>query len=258
MPVQRVLDPPVARLVLDDVPRRNALGRTMLDALAAEIAWARAAEEVRVVVLAAAGPVFSAGHDLRELCGAEADAVASLFARCTEVMESLRLLEKPVIAEVAGLATAAGCQLATSCDLVVAAETAAFATPGVRIGLFCSTPAVAVARALPAKKALELLFTGRPMAAAEAERHGLVTRVVPADRLTETTMALAREIASAPPDILALGKRTFYAQAPLDRPAAYAVAQRAMVDNARLPDAQEGMRAFLEKRAPSWAPGRRG
>src|SRR5690606_537557 len=152
-------------------------------------------QTLKTVILRAAGSVFSAGHDLRELSSvARADAEV-LFATCTEVMELIRQLPQPVIAEVQGLATAAGCQLVATCERVVASVDAAFATPGVKIGLSCTTPAVAVSRALPAKKALEMLFTGTPISAAEAERYGLVNRVVPADRLADETMSLARQIA---------------------------------------------------------------
>jgi enoyl-CoA hydratase/carnithine racemase len=192
------------------------------------------------------------GHDLRELSGASAEEAAALFALCTEVMEAIRQLPQPVIAEVQGLATAAGCQLAATCDLVVAAEQAAFATPGVKIGLFCTTPAVALCRAVPAKKALEMLFTGQAITAAEAERHGLVNRVVPADRLSAETLELARQMAASSSATLALGKRAFYAQLPLDHPGAYTIAQQVMVENTAASDAQEGMRAFLEKRPPHW------
>lgn len=150
------------------------------------------------------------------------------------------------------IATAAGCQLAATCDLVVASETATFATPGVRIGLFCTTPGVALSRAVGPKKAMEMLLTGRPMTAREAEQAGLVNRVVPPDRLEEETMGLTRQIISASAYTLGIGKRAFYDQLPLDRPRAYDVAQRIMVENTLAPDAQEGMKAFLEKRTPRW------
>jgi enoyl-CoA hydratase/carnithine racemase len=242
----------IALLTLDHPEKRNALSAAMLARLKEQLDRSAADPAVRVVVLRAAGPVFSSGHDLRELVGGKEVDYAALFARCTEVMEAIRQLPRPVIAQVQGLATAAGCQLAATCDLVVAAENAAFATPGVKIGLFCTTPGVALARAVPLRKALEMLLTGTPISAAEAERVGLVNRVVPADRLEEETMALARHISRASPHTLALGKRAFYEQIARDRPAAYALAQRVMVENALAPDAQEGMRAFLEKRAPRW------
>jgi enoyl-CoA hydratase/carnithine racemase len=243
----------VTILTLDHPEKRNALSRAMLEALRDHLARIGADPEVRVVILRAAGPVFSSGHDLRELVGGTEEGYCGLFALCTEVMEAIRRLPQPVIAEVQGLATAAGCQLAATCDLVVAAEDAAFATPGVKIGLFCTTPAVALSRAVPPKKALEMLLTGTPINARDAERAGLVNRVVPADRLAEETLRLARQIASASGVVVALGKRAFYEQLPLDRPAAYEAAQKVMVENALAPEAREGIGAFLEKRAaPRW------
>jgi enoyl-CoA hydratase/carnithine racemase len=168
-------------------------------------------------------------------------------------MELVRQLPQPVIAQVHGVATAAGCQLVATCDLVVASEDATFATPGVKIGLFCSTPAVPLARAVTSKKAMEMLLTGAPIDAREAERIGLVNRVVPKERLDEETLKLAQQISAASSQTIALGKRTFYRQVPLDYPAAYDVAQKAMVENAQIGDAQEGIRAFLEKRTPKWS-----
>jgi enoyl-CoA hydratase/carnithine racemase len=242
----------VGILTLNHSEKRNALSRAMLLGLKDHLGRIAADREVKAVILRAAGPVFSSGHDLRELAdGSEAEYTA-LFALCTEVMEALRQLPQPVIAQVQGIATAAGCQLVATCDLVVAAEEATFATPGVKIGLFCTTPAVALARAVPSKKALEMLFTGTPISAHEAERVGLVNRVVPADRLADETWQLAQQIVTASASTLALGKRTFYAQLPLDYPAAYAVAQAVMVANAQARDAQEGIHAFLEKRTPRW------
>jgi enoyl-CoA hydratase/carnithine racemase len=242
----------IAILTLNHPEKRNALSRAMLAALKEHLARIGGDENVKVVILRAAGPVFSAGHDLRELVGGDEQEYAALFALCTEVMEAIRKLPQPVIAEVQGLATAAGCQLAATCDLVVAAEDASFATPGVKIGLFCTTPAVALARAVTPKKAMEMLLTGNSIGAQEAERAGLVNRVVPATRLAEETMKLAQQICAASSFTVGLGKRAFYEQLPLDRPAAYDVAQKAMVENAVAADAQEGMRAFLEKRSPKW------
>jgi enoyl-CoA hydratase/carnithine racemase len=242
----------IARLTLNHPEKRNALSRAMLESLRDHFERIASDRGVKVVIVRAAGTVFSAGHDLRELADAGADEAASLFALCTVVMETIRQLPQPVIAEVQGLATAAGCQLAATCDLVVAAEHAAFATPGVKIGLFCTTPAVALCRAVSAKKSLEMLFTGNPLSAADAERHGLVNRVVPAERLEAETLELARQIAASSAATLSLGKRAFYEQLSLDRPAAYALAQHIMVENVALPDANEGIRAFLEKRPPRW------
>jgi len=242
----------VALMTLDHPERRNALSRALLEALRDHLDRAAHDAEVRAVIIRANGPVFSAGHDLRELVGSTEEDAQGLFALCTDVMEAIRLLPKPVIAQVHALATAAGCQLAATCDLVVASEDAAFATPGVKIGLFCTTPGVAVSRAVGPKKAMEMLLTGAAITAEEAARAGLVNRVVPRDRLAEETMALARQIIAASAYTLGVGKRGFYAQVALDRPQAYAVAQEIMVENTLAPDAQEGMRAFLEKRPPRW------
>jgi len=242
----------IAILTLNHPEKRNALSEAMLLSLKDQFAEIAGNREVRVVILRGEGPVFSAGHDLREMVDGDEPHYAALFSLCTEVMEAVRKLPQPVIAQVHGVATAAGCQLAATCDLVVAAEQATFATPGVKIGLFCSTPAVALARAVPAKKAMEMLLTGNPISAHEAERIGLVSRVVPADHLEEETLNLARQIAAASAYTLGIGKRAFYEQLPLDRPAAYQVAQKAMVANAQAADAQEGMKAFLEKRPPRW------
>jgi len=243
----------IAILTLNHPEKRNALSQAMLAQLLDHFKSIAVAQSIRVVILRAAGPAFSAGHDLRELVGGQKGQYQELFALCTEVMEAIRKLPQPVIAQVHGVATAAGCQLAATCDLVVAAENASFATPGVKIGLFCSTPAVALARAVPPKKAMEMLLTGNLISAREAERIGLVSRVVPSDRLAEETMNLARQISTASSYTIALGKRTFYEQLHLGRPEAYEVACRAMVENAQAADAEEGIRAFLEKRPPKWS-----
>jgi enoyl-CoA hydratase/carnithine racemase len=242
----------VARLTLNHPEKRNALSRAMLQALRDRLAEAGRDPAVHAVILRGNGPVFSAGHDLRELVAASRTAATELFALCTEVMEAIRLLPRPVIAAVQGLATAAGCQLVATCDLVVATDTARFATPGVKIGLFCSTPGVALCRAVPTKKAMEMLLTGEAIDAREAERWGLVNQVVPPDQLDAAAHQLARRVIAASRTTLAVGKAAFYAQQALDVPAAYAVAQETMVENSQAVDAQEGMRAFLEKRPPRW------
>jgi enoyl-CoA hydratase/carnithine racemase len=242
----------VAVLTLNHPEKRNALSRSMLMDLKEQLQRSAADPTVRVVILRAAGRVFSSGHDLRELVARPEAEHGSLFALCTDVMETIRKLPRPVIAQVQGLATAAGCQLVATCDLVVASEEASFATPGVKIGLFCTTPAVALSRAVSSKKAMEMLLTGAPIGAMEAERAGLVNRVVPAESLADETMKLARQVASSSTHTVTLGKRAFYEQLPLDRPAAYKVAQRVMVENAASADAQEGMRGFLEKRPARW------
>ena len=243
----------VAVLTLNDAKRRNALSSRLLGELKDRLRRIEEDDAVRVVVLRSEGPVFSSGHDLNEMIDRDAESYAAVFALCTEVMEAIRLLPKPVIAQVQGLATAAGCQLAATCDLAVAGESAAFATPGVRIGLFCTTPGVALARAVPStKKAMEMLLTGTPVPASEALEIGLVNRVVPDDEVEANVMALARQISSASAHTLAVGKSAFYRQIELDRPAAYTLAQEVMVDNLLDEDAHEGITAFLQKRPPQW------
>ena len=243
----------VAVLTLNNPEKRNALSTEVLSRLKELLGSIEADREVRVVVLRAGRPVFSSGHDLRELLSNDDEGNTVVFALCTEVMEAVRLLPQPVIAQVEGLATAAGCQLVASCDMAVASEDATFATPGVQIGLFCTTPGVALVRAVSPKKAMEMLLTGTPITAQDALAHGLVSRVVPADRLEEETMRLARQVASASTYAVGLGKRAFYRQLEMDRPAAYELAQRVMVENLRADDAKEGIDAFLTKRAPTWS-----
>ncbi len=242
----------VATLTLNHPEKRNALSRVVLETLREHFTRIAEDADVKAVIIRAVGPVFSYGHDFRELSGRSEDDYRSLLALCTEVMEAIRTLPKPVIAQVHALATAAGCQLAATCDLVVASEEATFATPGVKTGLFCTTPGVALARAVGPKKAMEMLLTGMPISAREAERAGLVNRVVPVDRLVEETITLARQIIAASSYTLGVGKRAFYEQVSLPRPQAYEVAQQVMVENAMAPEAQEGIRAFLEKRPPRW------
>jgi len=242
----------IAFITLNNPTRRNALSSEMMGAVMRGLDAARDDSDVNVVVIGARGTAFSSGHDLRELSGGDREEQAMVFAQCTEMMEAIRLLPKPVIASVQGLATAAGCQLVATCDLAVASEDAAFATPGVDIGLFCTTPGVAVGRAVPGKVAMEMLLTGEPMPARAALDAGLVNRVVPPSELGEATMELARKVASAPASTVAIGKPAFYRQMALDMPAAYELAQRVMVENLQHPDAVEGIGAFLEKREPVW------
>lgn len=242
----------VAVLTLNNPERRNALSSETLAALENRLTQLANDRDARVVVIRSRGPVFSSGHDLNELVDGDAEQYADVFAACTRVMEAIRLLPKPVIAQVQGLATAAGCQLVATCDIAVAADNAAFATPGVQIGLFCTTPGVAVARSVMPKKAMEMLLTGRPISAQEALEFGLISRIAPADELEEQVMALATQIASASAHTLALGKAAFYQQIEMDRPAAYQFASQVMVDNLLADDAREGISAFLEKRPPVW------
>ena len=245
-------DDDVGIITLDNAERRNVMSRSATSQLSELLDEAARSDGVRSIILRAEGTVFSAGHDLREIIDADDAQRESLFALCTRMMTTIRELPVPVIAQVQGLATAAGCQLAATCDLIVAAESAAFATPGIKIGLFCSTPAVAVSRVIGPKKTMEMLLTAEPVPAAEAERIGLVNRVVPAQRLSEETLALAHQIAAASPYTLGLGKRAFYQQLELDIAAAYKATEKIMVENAKAPDALEGMRAFLERRVPVW------
>lgn len=243
---------PVARITLDWVAKRNALSLQMMRELTAALEELGSAREVRAVVLAANGPVFSAGHDLSEMVGKDVDHQRRVFDVCVKLMTTVQKIPQPVIAEVQGMATAAGCQLVATCDLAVAAEGARFATPGVRIGLFCTTPMVALTRAIGAKRAAEMLMTGEAIEARTALDWGLVNRVVPAERLREETRALALRIAEASPFVVGLGKQAFYAQIDLDQEKAYAYAKEVMSLNAVAADAQEGMGAFLEKRKPCW------
>ncbi len=242
----------VATLTLNNPDRRNALSFLTLLVLEQQIEKIAADPAVRVVVIRSGGPVFSSGHDLNELVNGDAEDYTAVFDACTRVMEGIRLLPKPVIAQVQGLATAAGCQLVATCDIAVAADTAAFATPGVQIGLFCTTPGVAVARSVMPKKAMEMLLTGRPISAQEALDFGLISRIAPAEELDEQVMELARQIASASAHTLALGKAAFYQQIEMARPDAYQFAGKVMVDNLLADDAHEGITAFLEKRKPVW------
>ena len=243
----------IAVLTLNNPQRRNALSARTLAALEERLdEIARTTPPPASSSSASEGPVFSSGHDLNELLNGSPDDYAAIFDACTRVMEAIRLLPKPVIAQVQGLATAAGCQLVATCDIAVAADTAAFATPGVQIGLFCTTPGVAVARSVMPKKAMEMLPTGRPISAQEALDFGLISRIAPADELETQTMALARHIASASAHTLALGKAAFYRQIEMNRPDAYRFAGKVMVDNLLAADAKEGITAFLEKRPPVW------
>lgn len=242
----------VATLKLNNPGRRNALSSPTLAALEERLAQIAEDPAARVVVIRSEGPVFSSGHDLNELVNGSAEDYGEVFEACSRVMEAIRLLPKPVIAQVQGLATAAGCQLVATCDIAVAADTASFATPGVQIGLFCTTPGVAVARSVMPKKAMEMLLTGRPISAQEALDFGLVSRIVPAEGLEEAVDELATQIASASAQTLALGKAAFYRQIEMDRPSAYQFASRVMVDNLLADDAKEGISAFLEKRNPVW------
>jgi enoyl-CoA hydratase/carnithine racemase len=243
----------VAWLRLNRPQARNALNRALLQLLDEALVACEADHAVRVVVIAGAGPAFCAGHDLREMRDDPAQQnVRALFALCARVMQRIVSLRQPVIACVHGVATAAGCQLVASCDLAIAAESARFATPGVGIGLFCSTPAVALSRAVGRKAAMELLLTGEMINAARAQAIGLINRVVPDVALEPAVQTLAADIAQCSPLTVALGKAAFYRQVEMDLAAAYAHASEAMTRNMMARDAAEGIDAFLEKRAPVW------
>lgn len=244
----------VAWLTLNRPAARNALSVGLMTALEAALDAVAADPSARVVVIGGAGPAFCAGHDLREMRD-KPDRVLyeALFAQCSRLMLRISHLPKPVIARVHGVATAAGCQLVATCDLAVAAASARFATPGVNIGLFCSTPMVALTRAVPRKAAMAMLLTGDLVGAEEARRIGLVNEVVPDPALDGAVTALAEKIASKSPLTVAIGKEAFYQQADMDVADAYAHAARVMTRNMMTDDAGEGIDAFLAKRAPVWS-----
>lgn len=248
----------IATLTLNAPARLNALSEAMIAALSATFAAIAADETVRVVILRGGARAFSAGHDLREMQGARGDADGGLaywqglFARCGALMQAITALPQPVIAEVRGLATAAGCQLVASCDLVVAAEEARFGVNGIDVGLFCSTPMVALTRKVPPAVAFELLVTGAFLSAARAREVGLVNQVVPAGELAGATRALAGRIAAKLPLAIRLGKAAFHEQMGLSRAEAYARMGLCMAKNMATPETAEGIAAFLEKRRPVW------
>lgn len=248
----------ILRLTLNDQARRNALSEAMLTALKAAFEEAGKSSQVRVVILAAKGAAFCAGHDLKELTAARAADdggrafFAQIMAQCADLMQAIVACRKPVIAEVAGVATAAGCQLVASCDLAIAADTARFSTPGVHIGLFCSTPMVALSRNVAHKHAMEMLLTGDMLSAARAAEIGLVNAAVAPEELQASVMQMATKIASKSSMTLAIGKSAFYAQAEMPLAAAYDYAAEVMVTNMMSRDAKEGIGAFIEKREPRW------
>ena len=248
----------VLRLTLNRPAARNALSQGLMAALATAFEAATADDRVRVVILAANGPVFSSGHDLKEMNAPRQDrdkgraAYAALFTQCSALMQQIVALPKPVIAEVQGIATAAGCQLVASCDLAVAADTARFATPGVDIGLFCSTPMVALSRNIGRKAAMAMLLTGEMVTAQDAARIGLINHVVPPADLTRETHALAAKIAAKPRRTVRIGKEAFYRQREMTLSDAYTYAAQVMTENMLTAEAVEGIGAFLGKREPNW------
>jgi enoyl-CoA hydratase/carnithine racemase len=243
----------VAWLTLNRPAARNALSIALMDALEGALDAVAHDASVHVVVLAGAGPAFCAGHDLKEMrANPDRASQQAVFTQCSRLMQAIVHLPKPVIARVHGIATAAGCQLVASCDLAVTADTARFATPGVNIGLFCSTPMVALTRALGRKQAMEMLLTGDMVDAPRAREIGLVNRVVPEAELDAATAALAGQIAGKSPLTVAIGKEAFYRQAEMNLGAAYEFAAEVMTRNMMARDAAEGIDAFIAKRKPVW------
>lgn len=242
----------IAVVTLNRPNRRNALSVELMEELIECLTHIEGDVTVRAVILAAEGKVFSSGHDLSEMVGRNINEYRRTFDVCTDLMTKIQSLPQPVIAQVQGMATAAGCQLVATCDMAVAAEQATFATPGVKIGLFCTTPMVALTRAIGRKRALQMLMTGDPIDAATAADWGLINMVVPAAELEGATRKLAGRIAAASSLTVALGKEAFYSQIDLDQPKAYAYAKEVMSMNALAADAQEGISAFLEKRPACW------
>jgi len=256
MPYQHLLasiDGQLGLITLNRPKRRNALSLDLMFELIRCLDEFAVNSEVRAIILAASGKAFSSGHDLSEMVGRTVGDYRRLFDVCTELMVKIQSIPQPVIAEVQGVATAAGCQLVATCDLAIASDQAAFATPGVKIGLFCTTPMVALSRAIGRKRAMEMLLTGKLVDAATAADWGLVNRVVPASELETATRELACKIAEASSFTVALGKQAYYAQIDLDQPKAYAYAKEVMTVNSLAHDAQEGISAFLEKRVACWS-----
>jgi enoyl-CoA hydratase/carnithine racemase len=256
MPYQHLLstvDGTLGIIKLNRPERRNALSLDLMLELIRCLDELAAQPNLRAIILAASGKVFSSGHDLSEMIGRTVADYRRIFDVCTELMAKIQSVPQPVIAEVQGIATAAGCQLVATCDLAVASDQAAFATPGVKIGLFCTTPMVALSRAVGRKRAMEMLLTGKLVDAATAAEWGLVNRVVPAAQLESATREVACTIAEASSFTVALGKQAYYAQIDLDQPKAYAYAKEVMTLNSLAQDAQEGISAFLEKRVACWS-----
>jgi enoyl-CoA hydratase/carnithine racemase len=245
-------DGPEARITLNRPKQRNALSLEAMQEMTAAVRRLGADPSVRVIVVEGAGPAFCSGHDLGEMVGRDVAFYQHVFDVCTEMMEALHRVPQPVIARAHGIATAAGCQLVATCDLAVAVEEARFGTPGVKIGLFCSTPMVPLSRAVGRKRALEMLLTGTPIDAATALDWGLVNRVVPADALDDTVAELVDAIARSSSLTVAIGKEAFYKQVELDEARAYDLTKSVMATNMLAADAQEGIGAFLEKREPTW------
>jgi enoyl-CoA hydratase/carnithine racemase len=245
-------DGSAARIVLNRPEKRNALSLALMEEMVVALREVSARRDTRAIVIEGAGPAFSAGHDLSEMTGRDREFLAQLFDQCSTMMETLHDVPQPVIAKVHGIATAAGCQLVAACDLAVAAEGTRFGTPGVKIGLFCSTPMVPVSRAIGRKRAMQMLLTGEPIDAATALDWGLVNQVVPREKLEPAVLELVQAIARSSAYTVATGKHAFYSQIDRSEDEAYEHCELVMTENALAHDAQEGMTAFLEKRAPVW------
>lgn len=243
----------IALITLNRPQRRNALSLELMTELIQCLNEIGRDRSLRAVILAAAGKVFCSGHDLSEMVGKDINEYREVFDVCTELMTRIQSIPQPVIAQVQGIATAAGCQLVATCDLAVASDQAAFGTPGVKIGLFCTTPMVALSRAVGRKRALQMLMTGEMIDSLTAVEWGLINMAVPASELEQQSRKLAARIAEASSLTVALGKQAFYTQVDLDQPKAYAYAKEVMSMNALAADAQEGISAFLEKRQACWA-----
>lgn len=245
---------PLGWLTLNKPEKRNALSLELMNDMLEKLDLLTTDQDIRIVIIRGKGPAFCAGHDLSEMTGANIGAhhFHNIFSLCAKMMQALNALPQPVVAQVHGIATAAGLQLVAACDLAIAATDARFATPGVKIGLFCSTPAVPLVRAIGRKRTLEMLISGRFVSAEEAKSFGLVNKIVAPDNLAEQTRNWAMELADHSRYTLAFGKQTFYKQVDLDTLSAYNYASNAMVMNCLAEDAQEGMTAFLEKRKPEW------
>ena len=256
--LRETIDNNIALLTLNRPQARNSLSEGLIGELHAALDKIRDDKNVRAVVIAANGPVFSAGHDMKELTARRSDAdrgrayFAQIMNACSAMMQAVVQLPKPVVAAVQGIATAAGCQLVTSCDLAVASEAAGFATPGVDIGLFCSTPMVALSRNIPRKQAMEMLLTGEPVSASRALDIGLVNRVVAAGTERDAAIELAKKVALKSAYTVKLGKTAFYRQAEMSLADAYRYAAEVMTENMMARDAEEGIGAFIEKREPKW------
>ncbi len=253
MNVEIAREGPIAIVTLNRPERRNALSLEMMLDLIAALEEIGRNREIRAVILGAAGKVFCSGHDLAQMSGRDINEYRRIFDVCTRLMQTLQSIPQPVIAEVQGIATAAGCQLVAACDLAIASEEASFATPGVRIGLFCTTPMVALTRAIGRKRAMQMLLTGEMVPARTAAEWGLINQAVAAAELPSATRRLAEKVAAASSLVVEIGKQAFYTQIDLDQPKAYAYAKEVMSMNALAADAQEGIGAFLGKRAPCWS-----